>query len=570
LFLGHGFFLSLVMVLPLMRNAWDPWAQTLVLGAWAFWILLGGVLVWRRGARFPPLENALRTRGPLWGAILALGLISMVFSVYPHSAVPGALGDFSTAAFFFLGAGLSREKRPLYRRALAGAGALAGVAALVLNGVRSPAVGVAVNPNALAALALLSFPVAVGLWRSAAKTRGAWAWGAVVAVLVITTALSRSLWALVVLGAQIFFLWFALNERKRRRFWAALAGIGAAAVIGGIFLDRADWVKFAGDPDRWAWWRTAWNMIRIHPGVGVGPGAFGEAYPLFRARDGGLNSLYAHNGFLEWVAERGILGGGLLIAWAVGAVRTAGRGTSAVDRCLGASLAGFLLFNVVHIGFSFPALMWLFALTAGLAVPVAGDGTVGSPAFPRRAALVGSAAGVAVFAASFSLFRAGQMLERGRSAFFQNESEAARAWAERGLRWNPRSPELHALRAGALFRSGDREGAIAGLNEAVRRAPGAAGFRMDRAELFLAVDRPADALEDYAAVNQRLPLFFPAWERRGDLLARAGRKEEARDAYANGLTALDNPRSSARGQNKGVARERLETKIKGLPSRAPH
>ena len=161
-------------------------------------------------------------------------------------------------------------------------------------------------------------------------------------------------------------------------------------------------------------------------------------------------------------------------------------------------------------------------------------------------------------------------MERGRAAFFHNEAEAARAWAERGLRWDRRSPELHALRAGALFRSGDREGAVAGLTEAVRLAPGAAGFRLDRAELFLALDRPADALEDYVAVNQRLPLFFPAWERRGDLLVRAGRKEEARDAYANGLTALDNPRSSAQGQNKGVARARLETKMKELDARAPN
>jgi hypothetical protein len=207
LFLGHGFFLSLVMVLPLMRNAWDPWAQTLVLGAWAFWILLGGVLVWRRGARFPPLENALRTRGPLWGAILALGLISMVFSVYPHSAVPGALGDFSTAAFFFLGAGLSREKRPLYRRALAGAGALAGVAALVLNGVRSPAVGVAVNPNALAALALLALSrggrfVARSVGGKDARGLGL---GRRFAVLVITVALSRSLWSAGRVGSANLF-----------------------------------------------------------------------------------------------------------------------------------------------------------------------------------------------------------------------------------------------------------------------------------------------------------------------------------------------------------------------------
>lgn len=571
LFMGHGFFLSLVMVLPLLRNAWDPWAQTLVLGAWAFWIGLGAVMVWRRRAAFPALEGTLRAWGPLWGGVLVLALVSMAFSAHPHSAVPGALLDFSTAAFFFLGAGLSGEKRAYYRRALAGAGVLAGVVALVLDGLRSPAVGVAVNPNALASLILLAFPVAIGLWRAPSGSGKRWAWAAAAASLGVSVVLSRSLGALVVLGAQMVFLWWALNEGRRRRSGLLLGGIGAALVIAGVLLDRSDWAKFAGDPDRWAWWRTAWNMIRSHPGLGVGPGAFGEAYPLFRERIWGLNSLYAHNGYLEWLAERGVLGGGLLVAWVGRVLWISWReGHTKEDRCLWAALLGVLLFNGANIGFSFPALLWLFAFACGLVLPEVRGGNPGAPGFRRWIALGGATVFILAFAASFTVFRAGQMLEKGRAAFFQKDVAGARRWADRGLRWDPRSPELHALRAGALFQEGDRAGALLGLSESVRRAPGAAGFRMDRAELFLAMERPVNALEDYTAVNRLLPLFFPAWERRGDLLVAAGRGGEARSAYENGLTALNNPRSSARGQNKGVARERLETKIRGLEANAPH
>lgn len=569
LFLGHGFFLSLVLVLPLLRNAWDLWAQTLVLCAWAFWIGLGALLGWRRGARFPDLERALRGGGGLWAGIIGLSLISMGLSAHPHSAVPGALLDLSTAAFFFLGAGLSTGKRPLYIYALVGAGVLTGLVALALDGVDSAAVGVAVNPNALAAVALLALPLAAGLWAAAPSGKGRWGWGAVVGVIALTLVLSRSLVAILVMGAQAAFLLYGPGRRRRP---GVLAGVGALVAVGaGMFLDRADWGKILGDPDRWSWWRTAFQMIKTHPWFGVGPGAFGEAYPLFRAENWGLNSLYAHNAVLEWTAERGILGGGLLLVW-VGRVLRASRAswTSWEGRGLWAALAGVFLFNGVHIGFSFPAVLWLFALAAGLAVRGSWTGEIENTAHRRWGSLAGAAAYIAAAALLLTQWRAGQMLERGRAAFFQNDLTAARAWADRGLRWNPRSPELFALRAGTRARAADLSGARADLSAAARLAPGAAGFLMDRAELSLLLKDADAARADYVGVNRRLPLFYPAWERRGDLLISLNRPGEAGEAYRTALKALADPRTRGRGENKGRTRERLEEKIRGVNSHAAH
>lgn len=565
LFLGHGFFLSLVLVLPLLRNAWDLWAQTLVLGAWAFWIGLGTLLLWRRGARFPALERALRAWGPLWAGIVGWSLVSMGISQHPHSAVPGALMDLSTGAFFFLGAGLSKEKRGLYFCALAGAGVLTGLVAVAQDGLGAAGTGLAVNPNALAAVALLALPFAVGLWGTTPAGPGRWGWGVVAGTIVVALLLSRSLVAIAVMGAQGVFLWVGAGRRRGR--WAGVATI--AVVSAGLFLDRGELGKFLGDPDRWSWWRTAMNMIKTHPWFGVGPGAFGEAYSLFHAENWGLNSLYAHNAMLEWIAERGILGGGLWLGWAGGVLwvsRTAW--TTWEGRGPWAALAGVLVFNFVHIGFSFPAVLWLFALAAGLAVNTLSGRGMERPGVRRWGSLIVAAVYLAAAAALVRQWRAGQLLEQGRAALFRNDPSAARTWADRGLRWNPRSPELFALRAGARARAADPSGALADLSAAARLAPGAAGFLMDRAELALSLKNADAALADYVEVNRRLPLFYPAWERRGDLLAAANRPVEAGEAYRTALKGLSDPRTRGRGENKGRTRERLEEKIRGVEAHA--
>lgn len=550
-FLGHGFFLALILVLPLLRGAWDQWIQTSVLLAWTFWVALAALLIWRRGLSLERCETAVRRWGPLWAGLLGMSCLSAFQSDYPHSAWPGFFNDLTLAGFFFLGAGLGPERRSLYFRALAGAGLLAALAALVRDGLLRPAVGVSVNANVLAAGVILLWPVAWSIGAESAERGPRQFWRVAAGVMAAVGVLTRSVSAAAVLLMQAMLLAGRSFRGSGKKMWAVmgLGGLGAAWVLA---LHGHRVLKLAGDPDRWSWWRTAWAMALAHPLWGTGPGSFGEAFPGFRTDPWGLNSLYAHNAVLELIAERGFLGGGLFLIW-IARVLLRGKtfeslrksfptaGTQWNSDLWGVGLLGFSLYNLGHIAFSFPALAWLFALCGGLGVsPMTLD-----PPFSRKTRLRLSLGltGVLVVASvfSFRLFRGGQFLERGRWAFQRGNLESARASADRGIRWDPRSPELYSLRAALRLRADDRTGAADDLSMAVRLSPASAGFRMDRAELSLLQGDLASALEDYKAVNRLLPLKYAAWERRGDLLSKGGRLAEAAAAYEGALRALESP-----------------------------
>jgi len=58
--------------------------------------------------------------------------------------------------------------------------------------------------------------------------------------------------------------------------------------------------------NRVIWWLSAGKMILAKPLSGVGPGAFADAYTKYKLT--GLNSIYAHNYFLQMTSEIGIFG----------------------------------------------------------------------------------------------------------------------------------------------------------------------------------------------------------------------------------------------------------------------
>lgn len=65
--------------------------------------------------------------------------------------------------------------------------------------------------------------------------------------------------------------------------------------------------------NRLLWWKGALSIIRDHPLGGVGLGNFGCMYLVYKT--GGLNSLYAHNHYLQLWSEIGIFG---LFFWLTG------------------------------------------------------------------------------------------------------------------------------------------------------------------------------------------------------------------------------------------------------------
>lgn len=104
-------------------------------------------------------------------------------------------------------------------------------------------------------------------------------------------------------------------------------------------------------------WKGSWPMIVDRWFHGVGPGNFGQVYPLYRLEseirvfDKATTVSHAHNCYIEWVAELGVVGLGLLL-WLVHRIT--------------AHLMDFLTGEKEHRG-------WLLA-TGVLAALVATDG----------------------------------------------------------------------------------------------------------------------------------------------------------------------------------------------------
>lgn len=90
-----------------------------------------------------------------------------------------------------------------------------------------------------------------------------------------------------------------------------LAGAGTAVVVAAT---GALGSRFTVDsPDRWASIRAAWQVFTEHPLTGAGPGL--DRLVLERAEGGTGTFRYAHNEYLQVLAELGLVGGVLLIAF---------------------------------------------------------------------------------------------------------------------------------------------------------------------------------------------------------------------------------------------------------------
>ncbi|MBK8574137.1 MAG: hypothetical protein IPN90_00115 [Elusimicrobia bacterium] len=134
--LSHGLLLCLVLVLPLLRLGWDQWAQTMVALIWSFVLFLGSLLLLLgRSGEFTRFGLAFRCWGPLIVLLVGAGVLSALLSLYPHSAFPAVLNDFSAFAFFFLGAGVSEIWRSRYVAASVGSAVLAVISIFLFGGL---------------------------------------------------------------------------------------------------------------------------------------------------------------------------------------------------------------------------------------------------------------------------------------------------------------------------------------------------------------------------------------------------------------------------------------------------
>lgn len=385
----------------LLRGAWDPWAQSLVL-----LLLLAGGAVWlsaRLASGWLPAPAAGLVP---WAAGLAvLSAASAWLSPVPVYAKPAWAASAAGLALLPLGAVLDAEGRARVERFIRAAGWILVMLALHqrLHGETRPAAAF-LNQNVFAGAILLLLPVAA--------RASDWA---------LTAGLLLCLWWTKSVGA-----WLGLSAAlllHRRAAGAAAFWLGAAAGFVALVASYAK-LQSPGIEHRVVWWAASWRMSLEAPLLGLGPGSFAYALPSHVAAKPELFTLFAHQHVLETAAERGwpyallwLVGLGALLAPAPQARR------------IGPVAA--LLHGLGDYALSVPGVFWLFCASVALAAPVSGR-SVNVPLRARAAlvALALAASGAGIWAVNRS-WKADRLRARATAlAVERNFPEAAAALAE--------------------------------------------------------------------------------------------------------------------------------------------
>jgi len=209
-----------------------------------------------------------------------------------------------------------------------------------------------VNPNHFAGLMEMLIPVAIFYIpeRRGRSSFAALAWvGAGVAIAIASLLLSGSRGGLLALAAEVVIAIPILRGYQARHIGRrSLAAVVAATILAGVLLftwvdpgivsQKLGMIVEVGGPAwvEWAGFRKkaaadSLRMLRDHPIYGVGLGDFATAYPRYQSFPSDLWIDYAHNDYVQAVAETGLVGA-VLIASALGLFLYAAFGLGVSDQ----------------------------------------------------------------------------------------------------------------------------------------------------------------------------------------------------------------------------------------------
>lgn len=429
----EGAILVLLLFAPLPFGSVDLWAQSAIEGGVVVLIVLTGMRLVGDG------ELVLRWTPLLWPGLLMTGLVALQVglgtSVNPH-ATAGSARLFLAYLAFLLVLSLhlttpARIRRLLWTVVLGGTGlAVLGLANRAAGKVLAPwfppefaitrLISTFVNPNHQALYFEIALFLAAGLLlrpRAPRGPAGASAGGSrllgpwrALRIAVLTGAIGMMTAALVltfsrggliglVAGATVLL---SMTLRGRSVLVAAVTVAGVALATAGMIhltgagslLDRFGTLGREPFADyRWAVWERTVRMLGEAPVVGVGLGAYQDAFPQYRPPGIQSDKLidYAHNDYLQLGGETGFPGL-VVLAWALAALvgftvrRFATRHDPVVRGITAGALAG-LAAVAVHSALDFGLRMPANALMAVVVVAL----------LPNVVALrtrVGSAGGV--------------------------------------------------------------------------------------------------------------------------------------------------------------------------------
>ena len=247
---------------------------------------------------------------------------------------------------------------------------------------------------------LIPIPLALALSRSLRlEARLIYAFAAAIMGIAELASLSRG--GLVSLAFGLVFLAIISARHKRDETRSAkrssfifqpalLVGAMAAAIVVGVVWVGADldiMRRVANDPlttgatmDRQAVWGDTLKMITAHPILGVGLGAFETIYPIYGRGNGTFAIQFAHNDYLQVLADGGIVGGALTLWFIIAVFRDFAHGTRSRDPLLnalalggGSGIVALLVHSLFDFNLQLPSNALLFLVLAAI-VGMTADG----------------------------------------------------------------------------------------------------------------------------------------------------------------------------------------------------
>lgn len=383
---------GLVIWAPLAFGSVEPWAvaviELVVLALVLVWVI-GGTIAGTYVVPSSPMQLALYGLAGL-AAVQAIVSVGSLASVDPFASMRAVPVVLTMAAFFSVVlVGLdspSRLASALQAVFIAGFGLA--VLALVqylahaqaiygFRAARGDFFGPFVNKNHFAGLMEIWAPAGIGLVAAGAVPKERWplfVFGTL--IMGVAAVFSRSRGGMIALAAEaVFFvaLWASSRRDLSRSRTLLLTLGGLALLLGGIVLgvvwlgsdsivDRLSTVpgeiSSVESYSRLALWRDTLAIIRAHPIFGAGIGAYATAYTLYSSAPGTAIVYYAHNDYLQAIAEGGVVGGllGILLVVGLGtatfrSIRSGnafvrGAALAAATGCFGLLVHSFVDFNL--------------------------------------------------------------------------------------------------------------------------------------------------------------------------------------------------------------------------------
>jgi hypothetical protein len=296
------------------------------------------------------------------------------------------------------------------------------------------------------------------------------------------------------------------------RRWAIAGGLVTVVVAVLVFATPSELVQqfavFTSDnptEGRVPIWRDAVRLAAAYPALGVGLGNFFPGVVRYQTSGLGVAWTAAHNDYLQWLSELGIVGlflGAVVIGSAsLWTIRASVFGQTRVERTLGLACAGALSAILIHSVFEFNAYVLANAMASswvvGLAASLQPEGIRGASEHRRGFSIASLQYAVPVLGCFLLINSAGWLVFLER---FQNDMAAERLFCRFGI-----CDTTGALIAAERLHGGDSADVVplADLSEFLRREPASSSSWMDFAD---AAQRAGGTDAARAAVARALTL----------------------------------------------------------------